>query len=191
MTHIAPLPRDAITDPELLELMAQAESLGVPDDTFVRLIARAPAQAKPTMRAMLLSFTQGNVDHKLKEIIRILLARFANDQYFASLRSRKAQAAGLTEQRIDEGVSHYEDDSKGFSEAERCALRFADLMYLDANQIDKAFYDEMKKHWSEAQIMELGAFITCHYAMAMFMRSMGAKSSLEIMPFLGKAGRHQ
>ena len=174
MTHIAPLPREAITDPELLELMAQAEALGVPDDTFVRLIARAPAQAKPTMRALLLSFTQGNVDHKLKEIVRILLARFANDRYFASLRSRKAQAAGLTEQRIDEGISQYEDDSKGFSEAEKCALRFADLMYLDANQIDKAFYNEMKRHWSEAQIMELGSFITGHYAMQMFMRSMGA-----------------
>jgi hypothetical protein len=32
-------------------------------------------------------------------------------------------------------------------------------MFLDANQIDSAFYDEMKKHWNEAQIMELGAFI--------------------------------
>ena len=57
-------------------------------------------------------------------------------------------------------------DAQGFSEAEKIALRFADLMYLDASQIDKAFYDEMKKHWSEAQIMELGSFITCHYATA-------------------------
>jgi hypothetical protein len=53
-------------------------------------------------------------------------------------------------------------------------------MYLDASQIDKAFYDEMKKHWSEAQIMELGSFMVCHYGMAMFMRSMGA----------GAAGAH-
>jgi hypothetical protein len=49
-------------------------------------------------------------------------------------------------------------------------------MFLDANQVDKAFYDEMKKHWSEAQIMELGAFIAFHYGMAMFMRSLGAKA---------------
>jgi hypothetical protein len=39
---------------------------------------------------------RGNVDHSLKEIIRILLARFANDKYFASLRSTKARAIGLT-----------------------------------------------------------------------------------------------
>jgi alkylhydroperoxidase family enzyme len=174
MTHIAPLPLEAITDPEMLDLIAQANALGVPDDLFPRLVARAPAQAKPIMRALLMSFTQGNVDHRLKEIMRVLLARFAGDKYFASLRSRKARDMGLTEQRINEGVSEYEDDAKGFSEAEKCALRFADLMYLDANQIDKAFYDEMKKHWSEAQIMELGSFMVCHYGMQMFMRSMGA-----------------
>jgi hypothetical protein len=178
MTHIAPLPREAITDPEMLELMAQGEALGVPDDVFPRLIARAPDQAKPIMRALLMSFTQGNVDHSLKEIVRILLARFADNKYFASLRSLKARAAGLTEARIDEGCFDYEDDSKGFSEAEKCALRFADLMYLDANQIDKAFYDNMKKHWTEAQIMELGSFMVCHYGMAMFMRSMGAKAAV-------------
>ena len=45
-----------------------------------------------------------------------------------------------------------------------------------ANQLDKTFYDEMKKHWSEAQIMELGAFIAFHYGMQMFMRSLGAVS---------------
>ena len=174
MSHIAPLPKEAITDPELRALMAEGEALGVPDDLFPRIIARAPEQAVPLLRALLMSHAKGNVDHKLKEIMRILLARFANDQYFASLRSRKALDAGLTEQRIDEGCFQYEDDSKGFSAAEKCALRYADMMFLDANQLDKAFYDEMKKYWSEAQIMELGAFVAFHYGMAMFMRSLGA-----------------
>ena len=179
MTFIAPLPLEAITDPELLELIAQGQALGVPDELFPRLIARAPAQSKPIMRALLMSFTQGNVDHRLKEIMRILLTRFAGDKYFASLRSRQARDMGLTEQQINEGCSEYEDARKGFSEAEKCALRFADLMYLDANQIDKAFYDEMKKHWSEAQIMELGSFMVCHYGMAMFMRSLGGAAPNE------------
>jgi hypothetical protein len=41
-----------------------------------------------------------------------------------------AGAPSLTEKRIDEGCIAYEDDSKGFSEAEKCALRYADLMFL-------------------------------------------------------------
>lgn len=173
MTRIAPLPREAIADPELQALIAEGEALGVPDDLFPRIIARAPDQAVPLLRALLMSHAQGNVDYKLKEIIRILLARFANDKYFSSLRSTKARDMGLTEKRIDEGCFAYEDDNKGFSEAEKCALRYADLMFLDANQLDKAFYDEMKRHWSEAQIMELGAFIAFHYGMQMFIRSLG------------------
>ena len=173
MTHVAPLPREAITDPEMLALMAQAETLGVPDDLFPRIVARAPEQAKPLMKALLHSHAEGNVDHKLKEVIRILLARFANDRYFAALRSRKAQAMGLTEKRIEEGCGDYED-SASFTEAEKCALRYADQMFLDSSKVDAAFYVEMKKHYSEAQIMELGAFIAFHYGMQMFMRSLGA-----------------
>src|ERR1700761_1471228 len=174
MIHITPLPRDAITDPELRALMTEAEALGVPDDFFPRILARAPEPAVPLMRALIMSHSQGNVDHSLKEIMRILLARLANDTYFANLRSRKARAMGLTEQRIDDGCAAYEDHARGFSAAEKCALRYADLMFLDANQLDKSFYDEMKQYWSEAQIMELGAFIAFHYGMQMFMRSLGA-----------------
>jgi alkylhydroperoxidase family enzyme len=173
MTYIAPLPSDAITDPEMLGLMSEARELGVPDDVFARIISRAPEQAKPIMRALLMSHARGNVDRRLKEIIRILLARFANEKYFASLRSRKARDMGLTEQRIDDGCFGYEDDSKGFTEAEKWALRFADLLYLDASQIDKEFYNNLKKHWTEAQIMEIGSFMVCHYGMQMFMRSIG------------------
>ena len=173
MTYVEPLPREAITDPEMRELMAQGEALGVPDDLFPRIVARSPEHAKPFMRALIFSHSEGNVDHRLKEVIRILLARFAGDEYFAALRSRKAREMGLTEERIEEGCGDYED-SDAFTEAEKCALRYADQMYLDSTKVDAAFYDELKKHYSEAQIMELGAFIAFHYGMDMFMRSLGA-----------------
>jgi alkylhydroperoxidase family enzyme len=173
MTHIAPLPREKISDPEMIELIAASEKLGVPDDLFPRIVARAPEQAKPLMRALLMSHAQGNVDHRLKEIIRILLARFAKDKYFSALRSHKAREAGLTEARIDAGCFEYESDPS-FTEAEKWALRYADQMFLDASRIDADFYAELKKYYTEAQIMELGAFIAFHYGMQMFMRSIGA-----------------
>lgn len=173
MTHVLPLPEEAIEDPELRELIAQGEALGVPDALFGRIAARAPAQVKPFMRALIMSHAEGNIDHKLKEIIRIQLARFAGDGYFAALRSRKALAAGLGEDEIDAGSGDYEG-AACFSEAEKCALRYADQMYLDASKVDAALYDELKRHFTEAQIMELGAFIAFHYGMQMFMRSLGA-----------------
>ena len=173
MTYVEPLAREAITDPEMRDLIAQSEALGVPDDLFPRIAARSPELAKPFMRALLMSHAEGNVDHRLKEIIRILLARFAGDKYFAALRSRKAREMGLDEERIEAGCSDYED-SDLFTEAEKCALRYADQMYLDATKVDAAFYAELKTHFTEPQIMELGAFIAFHYGVQMFMRSLGA-----------------
>jgi alkylhydroperoxidase family enzyme len=178
MTHIAPLSLEAITDPEMHDLMAQSKTLGVPDDLFPRIVARAPEQAKSFMRALLMSHVQGAVDHRLKEVIRILLARFVGDSYFAALRSRKAREMGLDEERIEAGCSNYED-SNSFTAAEKCALRYADQMYLDATKIDAAFYEELKTLFTEPQIMELGAFIAFHYGMQMFMRSLGATAPSE------------
>ena len=54
------------------------------------------------------------------------------------------------------------------------ALRYADQMYLDAQKVDRAFYDELKRHWTEPQIMELGGFIAFHYSMQVFMRTLNA-----------------
>ena len=169
MTGIEPLPLDALEDEELRALIAQAAALGVPDERFAGIVARVPHYATALLRAMLLSHAEGNVDHRLKEMIRVQLAAIARDPYFARLRSAKAIDAGLTEERIT-AAARFEDDAR-FSEAEKWALRYAERMYLAPQEIDAAFYDELKRHYSEAQIMELGAFIAFHYGMQVFMRT--------------------
>jgi alkylhydroperoxidase family enzyme len=106
MPFIEPLPRAAIQDPELAELIEDAIRLGVPDEVFCGIVARVP---------------------------------------------------------------HY-----AFSDAEKCALRYAERMYLAPQEVDAEFYAELKRHFSEAQIMELGAFIAFHYGMQCFMRTLDA-----------------
>lgn len=173
MSVLTPPALDAITDPELRGLLAEGERLGVPDALFPRILALAPTQGRALLRALIMSHRDGNVDHKLKEIIRIRLARVAQDRYFAGLRSRLAQERGLTENAVDAGSGDYEA-SPLFTAAEKCALRYAEQMYLDPNGLDAAFYAELKTHFTEAQVMELGSFIALHYGMQMFMRSLYA-----------------
>jgi alkylhydroperoxidase family enzyme len=55
-------------------------------------------------------------------------------------------------------------------------------MYLNPEKIDAAFYAEGKRHYTEAQIMELGAFIAFHYGMQAFARTLGMR------PLAGNAG---
>ncbi len=174
MPHIAPLKPEEIRDPELRELIRRGEELGVPDALFSRILARAPIHAKALLRALLYSHTEGNVDHRLKEIIRVQLARTAGDPYFGGLRSARAQREGLDENRIAAGSGKFEQDPR-FTAAEKWALRYAREMYLNPEKIDAAFYAEGKRHYTEAQIMELGAFIAFHYGMQAFARTLGVK----------------
>ena len=174
MPHVEPLDSSEIRDAELLELIRRCEALGVPDSLFPRILARAPAHAKALLRALLLSHSEGGVDHRLKEIIRVQLARTAGDPYFGGLRSARARQGGLDEKTIAAGSEKFEGDPR-FTAAEKWALRYAREMYRNPEKVDAAFYDEGKTHYTEAQIMELGAFIAFHYGMQVFARTLGAR----------------
>src|SRR5688572_8593085 len=173
--NIEPLESAQIVDPELRALIDRCQALGVPDTLFSHVLARVPEYAKALLRALLVSHTEGAVDHRLKEIIRVQLARTAGDPYFAGLRSARARQAGLDEATIEAGARNFEDDPR-FTAAERWALRYAREMYLNPEKVDASFYAEGKKHYSEAQIMELGAFIAFHYGMQAFSRTLRLSS---------------
>lgn len=175
MLHLEPISLEEIQDLELIELMAQAKELGVPDEDFILVLARVPSYAKSILKAMLLAHTQGGVSHSLKEMMRIQLANFAGDPYFSQLRSKRALSEGLTEEKIASAIEDYEDNPS-FSEADKMALRFSDQMYLDSQKVNKAFYDEMKQHYSDAQIMEMGGMMVLHYGMQVFMKTLHKKT---------------
>jgi alkylhydroperoxidase family enzyme len=50
-------------------------------------------------------------------------------------------------------------DSKLFSEAERLALEYAERITYTDQRVDKELVEQLKKHYTEAQIVELTAAI--------------------------------
>jgi alkylhydroperoxidase family enzyme len=50
-------------------------------------------------------------------------------------------------------------DSLLFSEAERAALEYAERMTITGERVDDALFARLRKHYSEAQIVELTAAI--------------------------------
>ncbi|NQV56427.1 MAG: hypothetical protein HQ503_11260 [Rhodospirillales bacterium] len=174
MTHVNLLPEGAPEGDKFDKMRARAKELGGVDENFIRLLGHVPGYTEALFDALVRSHSGGNVDHKLKEIIRVQLARQAKDPYFGSLRSKQAAQEGLTEDRIEAGSGDFEKDDR-FSPAEKWALSYARLMYTDPKKVSKAFYDEGKVHYSEAEIMELGGFIAFHYGMQVFTRAIGLK----------------
>jgi len=173
MPIIEPLDKETVEEKGWERILKRCEQTGAPDELFPRILAHAPGYARALHDAMHMSHVDGNMDHKLKEIIRIQLARKAEDPYFANLRSEKAKKEGLTEDRVEAGCGDFENDPQ-FTEAEKWALRYAYLMYREPKKLNKAFYEEGKKHFSEAQIMELGGMVALHYGMQVFMRTLKA-----------------
>ena len=49
--------------------------------------------------------------------------------------------------------------SETLAEAQKLALRYADQMQADPRVITKAWYDELLRHYTEAQVMELAIFV--------------------------------
>ena len=170
-TFIDPVPPGAARDAGLSARLESLALAGDDDGTFLRILAYAPRYAEALWDAMSEALMEGGVDHTLKELIRIKLARTAGDPYFSRIRSRKAVWAGMTEDDVDAACGDFEHDPR-FDDAERWALRYAHLMYRHPEQVNADFYDEGKRHFTEAQIMELGGLIAVHYGMQMFMRTL-------------------
>ena len=173
MTYIDTIPLETLAQSSLRSLLDQAHDLKVPDALFFQIMAHVPGYSEALFDALYRSHVDGNVDHILKEIIRIRLARQVQDPYFSNLRSQAAKDAGLTEERIEAGCGDFEADKK-FTKAEKWALKYSQIMYTEPNTVFSDFYREGKKHYSEAEIMELGAFIAFHYGMQVFMRTLHA-----------------
>jgi len=79
-------------------------------------------------------------------------------------------------------VDNYASSAR-FSEADKLALRYSELMASDPDKVDAAFFDELRKHYSEEEIIELGAFIGFNLGYHTFF------GSLKFYPLFSPDGR--
>jgi alkylhydroperoxidase family enzyme len=100
------------------------------------------------------------------------------------VRSAAARQMGVTEADLDD-ADDYERSTR-LTEAEKLALRYADQMQKDPRVIDNAWYEELRRHYSEAEVMELAVFVALNLGFhAVF-------STLEFSPawnHIGSGGR--
>ena len=64
----------------------------------------------------------------------------------------------MTEEIIDEGIDNYEASEK-FTEAEKIALKYSELMDTAPEKIDEEFYEQLAKYYTTEEIVELGIYI--------------------------------
>ena len=88
------------------------------------------------------------------------------------MRSASAKQQGLTEELIDDGIDNYET-SDNFTEAEKMALKYSELMDTAPEKIDAQFYRELGKYFTTEEIVELGAYIGFNVGYHRFFGTLG------------------
>jgi len=63
----------------------------------------------------------------------------------------------LTEADLEDAADF--ERSQTLTEAEKLALRYADQMQVDPRVITKEWYDQLLRHYTEAEVMELAIFV--------------------------------
>ncbi|WP_445160093.1 carboxymuconolactone decarboxylase family protein [Mycobacterium sp. Dal123C01] len=118
------------------------------------IIGRLPAVAEALGSLTATLRANGTLSPRLLELVRLRIAFFNQCRSCIAVRYQSAIDDGL-----DEGaVCSLERpaDADNLSEAERSALRFAELFATNHLAIDDAVYDELRAHFSEDQSVELG-----------------------------------
>lgn len=153
MSRISKVPREKM-DPELQQLVSARTSdfeLGV-----IRIWAHAPDLAKAFIKFRGAQ-RKGRLPRRLVEIVRLRIAYHSQCPQCMAVRFTSGIAAGVTEEIVCS--LDKPDEVPDLTPAERSALRYADLMATDHFSIDDRVFDDLRQHFSEAEIVELGCVI--------------------------------
>jgi AhpD family alkylhydroperoxidase len=154
MARISNLPFDQI-DPVLQPIMKEYDDeLG--GSEFVEVFAHAPEPFKNFINFYfpLISETRGGIDPRITELARMMVANKNDCRLCKAARFAHAEKRGVSEELIQE-IPNWRE-SKLLSPREKAAIHFAEVLAGDHKSADRALFDELRQHFTEADIVDLG-----------------------------------
>jgi AhpD family alkylhydroperoxidase len=117
------------------------------------LVGRLPKVAE-ALGALNAALKSGTLPPRLLELVRLRIAFHNQCRSCMSVRYQSAVDDGLTE----DAVCSLERPAEApdLSDAERAALKFADLFATNHLAIDESIYDELRRYLTEDELVELG-----------------------------------
>jgi AhpD family alkylhydroperoxidase len=119
------------------------------------------AGALGSLKAALTS--TGTLPPRLVELVRLRIAFHNQCRSCMSVRYQSAIDDGLTEDLVCS--LERPADADDLTDAERSALRYADLFATNHLAIDETAYDDLRRHFTEDELVELG--VHCAYMVRM------------------------
>jgi AhpD family alkylhydroperoxidase len=165
---------DSEKTPQINAMIESAKKTGAPDPRVVSIMTRSKVGIA-WVECWNKVLYEGVLPHKLKEMCRIRISVAHQCGYCSTVRSKVAQAEGLTEEMINDLFDY--QNSKHFTPREKAALRYADLFKQGEHAIDRdEVYTDLQKHFSDEEIIELGMLCAQTDGVGKFVKSLNVLS---------------
>lgn len=153
--RISYVPVEEMT-PEMREEMERCAREGTPRPESSAIRAHVPAAFWFFANSWRDLFRNGILDHDLKELCRVYISRSVKCEYCGNQRSEKGRDMGLVEGQYDDLLNF--ESSSIYDDRQKAALSYAEAIawHLDT---DDAFWERLYRHFTEAELVELGCMI--------------------------------
>lgn len=159
-----------VTDADLVEILDQSRTFGTPRLESQAIRAHVPAVLRTFAASWQQVFREGVLDHSIKELARVFVAKSLECGYCAGQRSHLGAEAGLTEREFDEVIDFR--DSTVLGDREKAALRWAEAIAWDPGLADDELWSELHTHFTEPELVELGYFIGLTMGQQKFLKTL-------------------
>jgi AhpD family alkylhydroperoxidase len=157
-------------DDAMREEMERCARQGTPRPESSAVRAHAPHVFWATTNFRRGVWYDGLVDSATKDLCRVYVSRSVNCEYCGNQRSEAASAAGLQEQQYDELLNF--ESSDRYDDRQKAALAYAQAIAWGPEDED-ALWARLHEHFTEPQLVELGAFIGYTFGMQSWVRLLG------------------
>ncbi|MCI0453759.1 MAG: carboxymuconolactone decarboxylase family protein [Candidatus Dadabacteria bacterium] len=99
------------------------------------------------------------LDAKLKERVILKVSKINRSAYCYHAHQQISKKMGFTEKEIQEVDN---PENANISEAEKVALRYGEVMTISPGNIPDTLFNELKKQFSDSQIVELTSLIALY-----------------------------
>jgi AhpD family alkylhydroperoxidase len=173
MPRISYIDPDSVQDPDQARYLAEARTHGTPRLESQAIRAHVPAVLATFSESWQQVFRDGVLDHRVKELARVFIAKTLECGYCAGQRSHLGAAQGLTERAYDEVVDFRQ--STVLTTREKAALRWAEAIAWAPELADDELWAELHGNFTEPELVELGYFIGLTMGQQRFLKTLGLR----------------
>jgi alkylhydroperoxidase family enzyme len=167
------------TDQAMQDEFERCKSYGTPRPESQAIRAHVPKVFWAFANSWRDVFHTGVADHGIKELCRLYVSRSVLCEFCGNQRSIKAAKAGTVLEEQTRDLINFENSSR-YSEKEKAALSYAEAITWDL-PVDQKFWDRLHKHFSEAELVEIGFFIALTMGQQRWLRTLNIEHH-QILP---------